>query len=153
VGEVKRWIKTQIPSCSYNAPEYVLASDYDVKAAECERLAAALRSISTGAKRYWREGDDAYQFAILADAGLSAVPSDSPADVKSEPLCPRCHGQARTAMYRPSRGDYEMAPCIECSGTGRASPTNSVPQLDLTKPVPTKAESASYTKKIIKVTL
>ena len=38
---------------------------------------------SKGAKRYWREGEDAYQFAILADAALSAVPSDSPADVKT----------------------------------------------------------------------
>ena len=42
MSEVKRWIKTQIPSYSYNAPEYVLASDYDAKAAECERLRATV---------------------------------------------------------------------------------------------------------------
>ena len=50
--------------------------------ADNERLRKALRSISTGAKRYWREGDDAYQFAILADAALSAVPSSSPPQEK-----------------------------------------------------------------------
>ena len=38
MSEVKRWIKTQIPSYFYDAPEYVLASDFDAKAAECERL-------------------------------------------------------------------------------------------------------------------
>ena len=42
MSEVKRWIKTQIPSCSYNAPEYVLASDYDAIKAENERLREAL---------------------------------------------------------------------------------------------------------------
>jgi hypothetical protein len=39
-------------------------------------LEAALRNISAGAKRYWREGDDAYQFAILADAALSSGKTD-----------------------------------------------------------------------------
>jgi hypothetical protein len=42
--------------------------------AENERLAAALRNISTGVKRYWREGEDCYQVAILADAALIAKP-------------------------------------------------------------------------------
>jgi hypothetical protein len=62
-----------------------LRIEVDRLEAENARLAAALRSISMGAKRYWREGDDAYQFAILADAALSAVPSDNPADVKTAP--------------------------------------------------------------------
>ena len=39
--------------------------------AERDTLRAALTNISKGAKRYWREGDDAYQFAVLADAALS----------------------------------------------------------------------------------
>jgi len=58
----------------YENAECVLFFDHDAaiaaKDAEIERLRAALRDISKGAKRYWREGEDAYQFAILADAAL-----------------------------------------------------------------------------------
>lgn len=50
---------------------------------ENERLRKALLSISTGIKRIWREGEGCYQVAILADAALSGVLSDSPANVKS----------------------------------------------------------------------
>ena len=48
-GKVRRWLKTQIPSCNYNAPEYVLASDYDAaiaaKDAEIARLREGLGKI------------------------------------------------------------------------------------------------------------
>ena len=54
-------------------------------AAECAHYRQALSNMSKIAKRYLYDLDDAYQFAILADAALSAVPSDSPAGVKSEP--------------------------------------------------------------------
>ena len=46
------------------------ATTIEQLADRCGRLEAALRDISKGAKRYWREGEDAYQFAILADAAL-----------------------------------------------------------------------------------
>ena len=52
-------------------------------AAECAHYRQALSNMSKIAKRYLYDLDDAYQFAILADAALSAVPSDSPADVKT----------------------------------------------------------------------
>jgi hypothetical protein len=45
-------------------------AEYDGLQARIAALEAALRDISKGAKRYWREGEDAYQFAILADAAL-----------------------------------------------------------------------------------
>jgi hypothetical protein len=47
MSEVKRWIKTQIPSYSYNAPEYVLASDFDRLRAENARLREALTAIAS----------------------------------------------------------------------------------------------------------
>ena len=81
MSEVQRYIVATLPGrMTRDCVEVVKARDYDALKAENARLAAALRSISKGAKRYWYEGDDAYQFAILADAALSAVPSDSPAD-------------------------------------------------------------------------
>ena len=88
MSEVKRWIKTQIPSCNYNAPEYVLASDYDALKAENERLAAALREmmqwVDAALKApHWHWDGDQREAAenefACAKAALSAVPSDSPA--------------------------------------------------------------------------
>jgi hypothetical protein len=38
--------------------------------ADNERLRDALAIIDSGARRYWREGEDAYQFAIIARAAL-----------------------------------------------------------------------------------
>ena len=61
MSEVKRWIKTQIPSYSYNAPEYVLASDYDAKAAECERLRKAVHDLQLFVQ-------DSRGLKIIADA-------------------------------------------------------------------------------------
>ncbi len=52
--------------------------------AENERLRKALRTISERAQRYLYEGKYAYQFALFAEAAVSAVLSDSPADVKSK---------------------------------------------------------------------
>ena len=46
---------------------------------ERDRYRAALETIPRGAKRYWREGDDAYQLAILADAALASAAAP-PAD-------------------------------------------------------------------------
>jgi len=41
MSDVKRYLPSQIPSCSYNAPEYVLAADFDRLRAENERLRMA----------------------------------------------------------------------------------------------------------------
>ena len=38
---------------------------------EIERLRQALKLIETGAKRYYREGEDSYQFAIIAQDALA----------------------------------------------------------------------------------
>ena len=107
MSDVKRWLAMYQPLGSLASPEVstmVLASDYDalraklvsdwrsrdLKLGEVEKLKAenarlreTLRCISTGVKRMWREGEGCYQVAIIADAALSAVPSDSPADVKT----------------------------------------------------------------------
>ena len=55
---------------SSNSMRHDAADLIEQFAERCGRLEAALRDISKGAKRYWREGEDAYQFAILADAAL-----------------------------------------------------------------------------------
>jgi len=41
------------------------------KDAEIKRLRQALKLIETGAKRYYREGEDSYQFAIIAQDALA----------------------------------------------------------------------------------
>jgi hypothetical protein len=42
MSDVKRYLPSQIPSCSYNAPEYVLAADFDRLRAENDAHEAAL---------------------------------------------------------------------------------------------------------------
>lgn len=104
MSEVKRYLCSG-PWFTRDLKLCVLASDFDAKAAECERLAAALRKYGrhdNGALSYhpckqWGRNPDLFPCTCGLDAALSAVPSDSPADVKT------------------------------------------APQMDLTKPVPTKA--------------
>lgn len=52
MSDVKRYLPSQIPSCSYNAPEYVLAADFDRLRAENNTLRAAIEAHNANLKKY-----------------------------------------------------------------------------------------------------
>ena len=115
MSEVKRWSAMYYPLGNLASPEaatMVFASDYDAKAAECERLREENERLAKDDDQ-WRAAWDEMRDAVLngrgpleavlssdqtnavlsvideahdsyIDAALSAVPSDSPADVKSD---------------------------------------------------------------------
>ena len=80
MSEVKRWLASQIPPCSYNAPEYVEATEFDRlraanerQRAESTRLREALRKYGVHTQNDRREPSCGYFYQQPCTCGLDAA--------------------------------------------------------------------------------